>query len=408
MNIHQGGGDAYLDFALIGSGDEAPKKVSGISFDQETYTMSEGKRKKILPTITPQNVFTDEMVWSSSNPAVAKVADDGTVTAVSLGMAVITAVPVYGENGVSASYNVEVIKSTLGGDNNLPNVSFEFNYNACEYDQVAHAIPNHKEADLGEYNLQLSGNFPTYDADAGCLFMNSICQGWIDRWNFESTSSGQYFYRSGSDDMTVIFKVAPDLNSKSCDFIANRGGGHNYMVRVDGNCNRFYLHTGTAYRGDRSIALTSEDEQVLVVRVNGSGNYILLDNLTTGESLKINDINWGGSDNVFKLFYNNDGEYFLGKFFWVYYSKEYLSDEQVDAVKKYNNDVLPNDLYADMNKDGIVNTTDVVALVNYIATNDASNIDLKWVDMNEDGIVNTTDAVFLTNYIAKNLKSHKH
>ena len=61
-----------------------------------------------------------------------------------------------------------------------------------------------------------------------------------------------------------------------------------------------------------------------------------------------------------------------------------------------------------MNQDGIVNTTDVVALVNYIATNDASNIDLKWVDMNEDGIVNTTDAVFLTNYIAKNLKSHKH
>lgn len=174
------------------------------------------------------------------------------------------------------------------------------------------------------------------------------------------------------------------------------------MVRVDGNHNRFYLHTGTAYQGDRSIALTSEDEQVLVVRVNGSGNYILLDNLTTGESLKINDINWGGNNNVFKLFYNDDGEYFMGKFFWVYYSKEYLSDEQVDAVMKYNNDVLPNDLYADMNKDGVVNITDVVSLVNYIATNDASAIDLKWVDMNGDGVVNVTDVVFLTNYISKN------
>ena len=342
VNIHQGGGDAYLDFALMGSGDEAPKKVSGISFDQETYTMSEGKRRKILPTITPQNVFTDEMVWSSSNPAVAKVADDGTVTAVSLGMAVISAVPVYGEDGVAASYNVEVIKSTLGGANNLPNVSFEFNYNACEYDEATHAIPNHKESDLSGYNLQLSGNIPTYDADKGSLLMNSICRGWIDKWNFESTSSGQYFYRSGSDDMTVIFKVAPDLDSRSCDFIANRGGGYNYMVRVDGNRNRFYLHTKKAYQGDRSIALTSEDEQVLVVRVNGSGNYILLDNLTTGESLKINGINWGGSNNVFKLFYNDDGEYFMGKFFWVYYSKEYLSDEDMNSVVKYNNDVLPS------------------------------------------------------------------
>ena len=74
----------------------------------------------------------------------------------------------------------------------------------------------------------------------------------------------------------------------------------------------------------------------------------------------------------------------------------------MDAVKKYNNDVLPNALYADMNKDGIVNMTDVIALVNYIATNDASNINLKWADMNEDGIVNMTDVIFLTNHIAKN------
>ena len=55
-----------------------------------------------------------------------------------------------------------------------------------------------------------------------------------------------------------------------------------------------------------------------------------------------------------------------------------------------------------MNKDGVVDVTDVVALINYIATNDASNIDLKWVDMNSDGIVDITDVVFLTNYISKN------
>ena len=59
-------------------------------------------------------------------------------------------------------------------------------------------------------------------------------------------------------------------------------------------------------------------------------------------------------------------------------------------------------LYADMNKDGIVDVTDIVALINYIATNDASNIDLKWVDMNSDGIVDITDVVFLTNYISNN------
>ena len=57
-------------------------------------------------------------------------------------------------------------------------------------------------------------------------------------------------------------------------------------------------------------------------------------------------------------------------------------------------------LYADMNRDGVVNVTDVVSLINYISTNDASNIDLKWVDMNEDGTVNVTDVVYLINYIS--------
>lgn len=57
-------------------------------------------------------------------------------------------------------------------------------------------------------------------------------------------------------------------------------------------------------------------------------------------------------------------------------------------------------LYADMNRDGVVNVTDVVSLINYISTNDASNIDLKWVDMNEDGTVNVTDVVYLINYLS--------
>ncbi len=57
-------------------------------------------------------------------------------------------------------------------------------------------------------------------------------------------------------------------------------------------------------------------------------------------------------------------------------------------------------LYADMNHDGVVNVTDVVSLINYISTSDASNIDLRWVDMNEDGTVNVTDVVYLINYIS--------
>lgn len=388
VNIHQGNGDAYLDFGLMGSSDAAPDKVSGISFEQETYTLPEGRNKKILPAITPQNVFTDAMVWSSSNPEVATVADDGTVTALSIGTAVITAVPVYGEQGVTASYTVVVGRSTLGGANSLPNVSFEFNYNACQYDEATHAIPNHRESDLSGYNLRLSGNIPTYDAEEGSLFMSSICRGWIDKWDFESTSSGAYFYRSGADDMTVVLKVAPDLDSRSVDFIANRGNGYNYMVRVHGDGNVFHLHTGTAYQPDRALPLSSEEEQVLVARVNGSDNYIQLDNLTTGESLRCNGVNWGGSNNIFKFFYNNDSEYFLGKYFWVYYSKEYLSDEDLNAVMRYNNEVLPS--YIPAESIALENTKVTLAvgekqqLHAMVLPENATEKDLYWISDNND------------------------
>ncbi|MBQ6063195.1 MAG: rhamnogalacturonan lyase [Prevotella sp.] len=56
-------------------------------------------------------------------------------------------------------------------------------------------------------------------------------------------------------------------------------------------------------------------------------------------------------------------------------------------------------LIGDVNRDGLVNVTDVVCLVNYILTSDASNIDLEAADVNGDGSINITDTVALTNLI---------
>lgn len=56
-------------------------------------------------------------------------------------------------------------------------------------------------------------------------------------------------------------------------------------------------------------------------------------------------------------------------------------------------------LIGDVNGDGLVNVTDVVCLVNYILTSDASNIILEAADVNGDGSINITDTVTLTNLI---------
>ena len=55
---------------------------------------------------------------------------------------------------------------------------------------------------------------------------------------------------------------------------------------------------------------------------------------------------------------------------------------------------------ADVNRDGEVNTSDVVALYNYIANGEGAGISLEIADVNRDGEVNTSDVVALYNYIA--------
>ena len=213
----------------------------------------------------------------------------------------------------------------------LPNVNFEFYYNAKDYDETDQSIPNQPNASLKGASLQLTANLPEM-VNGERLHLSKRCAGFIDCWANGSTESGAYFYRNGQDCMTIVAKVAPILGrDNASDFIANRGNGYNYMWRI-GAQSTMFLHTGTGYRDDRALPLSSEEPQIMAVRVDGVNDYILLQNLTTGDSKRVDGVKWGGSNNVLKLFYNNDSEYFLGDFYWVYYSFELLTDKQLDAV----------------------------------------------------------------------------
>lgn len=64
--------------------------ATGIVLNTTSQKLEAGKSFQVTATVEPSNT-TDKVTWSSSNEAVAKVADDGTVTAVKAGTAVITA-----------------------------------------------------------------------------------------------------------------------------------------------------------------------------------------------------------------------------------------------------------------------------------------------------------------------------
>jgi hypothetical protein len=67
------------------------KEVTGISIEPATLTLSLGATQMLLATVTPADADDNTVTWSSSNPLVASVSAAGEVSALTLGMASITA-----------------------------------------------------------------------------------------------------------------------------------------------------------------------------------------------------------------------------------------------------------------------------------------------------------------------------
>jgi len=64
--------------------------VTDVTLNQTTASLFVGGTVALIPTILPENATNKNVTWSSSNPAVATVNNNGVVTAVSVGTATIT------------------------------------------------------------------------------------------------------------------------------------------------------------------------------------------------------------------------------------------------------------------------------------------------------------------------------
>ncbi len=83
--------------------------VSGITITPSTATIETKSSKQLLASIAPSNATFQTVSWSTSNPAVATVTENGLVNAVGKGNATITATSVDG--GIQASSAITVISS---------------------------------------------------------------------------------------------------------------------------------------------------------------------------------------------------------------------------------------------------------------------------------------------------------
>lgn len=115
--------------------------VDGISLNKTEMELWKGKTEKLTATLTPEGTTQTKVAWSSDDDGVAKVSDDGTVTAVSKGNTTITATA---ENGATAKCSVEVKQPVEGITLNQTSLELEKDQTTT---LVATVLPSNADGD---------------------------------------------------------------------------------------------------------------------------------------------------------------------------------------------------------------------------------------------------------------------
>src|SRR5699024_3646488 len=87
--------------------------VTGVQLDVEKLGLKIGEKAELTATVTPEEATNKDVLWSSDNEEVAKVDENGQVTGISAGTAVITVTTVDGEYQATAEVIVEEKESDI-------------------------------------------------------------------------------------------------------------------------------------------------------------------------------------------------------------------------------------------------------------------------------------------------------
>ena len=99
-------------------------EVTSVTLNRSTLSLEVGKTGKLSATVLPASATNKSVTWTSSQPDVASVSANGTITANKAGKTVITATAV---NGKSASCTVTVTGGTVNPDPSEPETAVSAN-----------------------------------------------------------------------------------------------------------------------------------------------------------------------------------------------------------------------------------------------------------------------------------------
>ena len=122
--------------------------VTGVSLDESSITLDVGGSQTLTATVTPEDATNKKVRWASDNEAVATVSEDGVVTAVAGGTAVITVTTLDGL--FTASCTV-----TVNAPDAAPSITTD-------------TLPNGKVGEAYSHTLTATGTAPiTWSIDGG-------------------------------------------------------------------------------------------------------------------------------------------------------------------------------------------------------------------------------------------------
>ena len=107
VRVSNADGSVYKDVAVHVT-DCVP--LESLTLNEDALRLPVGSTEKLTPVLAPVDTTRTGVVYESDNESVATVDRDGTVHAVSVGAAVITARPAMGED-FAASVTVTVVQS---------------------------------------------------------------------------------------------------------------------------------------------------------------------------------------------------------------------------------------------------------------------------------------------------------
>lgn len=128
-------GSDYSNWEPYFASTEVFGAVTGITLSASEAELKAGETFTLTATIAPEDAFVKSVTWSSSNEAVAIVDENGVVTAVAAGDAIITATANDG-SGVSATCNVTVAEEQSGDDVTYDNTIYASDIEAKTGTQV--------------------------------------------------------------------------------------------------------------------------------------------------------------------------------------------------------------------------------------------------------------------------------